>query len=411
MNDSTDPWIKGTPELKSFALGFYTIVNFLGVLINSILIWSILRSRDKTSRDIFIAGLSSGCLVMSGACATQCALNYSSSRHRYQYEGVACYFEAYFHVSAIIVQFMNIMMIAWSSYASVINRKSISTTVAAVWVIMIWMSEALGVAVLSRFSKVILMPDGAYCFFDFTSVVIVYWFTPVMLLTLSFIVYFYFKIYRLAQASNTVIKINGQDPMTGPNGDRTVRGIALRSMIFVGVFFIGWFPAVITCVYAVIHGYATEPLDIYLAISGSTHSVLQPLAYGIYNRNLHKLIVYCFPSCGDHLNLEVANLRGRETIITVGKKPTPMNSKVPDVRRLSLLPGQIVDFAYQQDSPTKQPTSLSPPKSPERTSPSSHRKKWPSSGGNQPISRGNINAFMTPPPTTPIVLNIKRNDM
>jgi hypothetical protein len=372
----TDPWNKGTPELKNFALGFYIIVNLSGIILNFILMWSILRSRDKTSRDMFIVGLSSGCFVMSAACSVQCALNYSSQDHRYQYGDVACYFEAYFHVSAIMVQFMNIMMIAWSSYTNVIHRKMISIAAATICIIMIWLIEMLGVAILSGFSKVILMTNGAYCFFDFTSVVITYWFTPIMIITLLFIIYFYYNIYNFARENNTVIKINGQDS----NNEHVIRSVALRSIMFIGIFFIGWFPAVITCIYAVIHGFATESLDIYLAVSGSTHSILQPIAYGIYNRNLHKLIVYCFPSCGDNLGLEITNLRGRETVITIDKPLTPINSRAIRTQRLSLLPNQVVDMTNLQDSPTKYPDSLSPPKSPEKLSPSNDRRKWPSSG-------------------------------
>lgn len=380
MNYTIDPWNIGTPSLKSYSLGFYVIVNFLGIILNFILILSIIRSRDKTSRDIFIAGLSSGCFVMSLACAIQCLLNYSSSDHSYQHGDMACYFEAYFHVASIMVQFINIMMISWSSYKNVIKRQTISTDSSTVWMIGIWISQSLGIAILSRFSEVILMTNGAYCFFDFTSVIIVWWFTPVMLITLLSMIYFYYKIYKLAQDSNTLIKINGQDT-NATNDNRTTSRVALRSLIFVGVYFIGWFPAIITCIYAIINGYVPELLDILLGNFGSLHSVFQPIAYGIYNKNLHKLIVCCFPSCGENLKLEIVQLRGRETVVTIDKPLTPINSRNPNlqIKRPSLLPGQAVNMTYLQESPTKLLNNLSPPKSPEKKSPSSNRKKWPSS--------------------------------
>lgn len=306
---------------------------------------------------------------MSAPCATQCLLNFMARDQSYQFGSIACYFEAYFHVSAIIVQFMSIMAIAWSSYQSVINNKSLAIGTATIYLIIIWLIAMVGVALSGLYSQALVMPNGAYCFFDFTSPTIVYFFSPVMILTLIATIYFYVQIYRIANITDTIIRINGR----ATDEFKKARRVAMRSMIFVILYFVGWFPAVIACFYKVIHGYLPEGLDVALAIAGSLNSLWQALAYGIFNRNLHKLIVYCIPSCGSKLGLEVASLRGRETVITInGSRVPAINSKELQIKRASLLPGQV-DWRYAQESPTKLPDSLSPPKSPEKRSPSGHR--------------------------------------
>ena len=357
-------WNIGTSDIKRFALGFYVVVNYLGVIINGILIWSILRARDKSSRDIFIVGLASGCLIMSMPCATQCLFNYISSDHSYQYGDLACYFEAYFHVTAIIVQFISIMLIAWNSYDNVINNKTIPVPTAAMILFIVWSVTAFGTILTSWYSNLILMPDGAYCFFDFKSVTIIYFFVPTMLITLILMIYFYLRIYLIANKSNTIIRINNIET----NNANISRKVALRSLIFVVTYFIGWFPAIIACIYDILYGYLPESLDISLAIAGSLNSIWQPVAYGIFNRNLQKFIVYCCPKCGKYFNLESVKLRGKETVVTA-ETPMPRTPKhsrlnstgatiqMNDDKKLHISSDQVVDLTYQQHSPdTLSPT-------------------------------------------------------
>lgn len=398
-NTSADPWNIGDPTLKNFALGFYVIINYLGVIINTILIWSIARARDKSSRDIFIISLSSGCLMMSLPCATQCLFNWISTGQHYQYGSFACYMEAFFHVSAIMVQFLSIMMIAWNNYKLAVKNEIVPTHYAIAIMFVIWMTESLGTVITGTFSEAILMPAGAYCFFDFTSVIIVYWFCPTMLITLFLAAYYYICIFRLAKSS-IQLKINSRTI----NPNIVTRQVALRSSIFIVTYFIGWFPAVIACIYALIHGNVTLFLDTFLAISGSLNSIWQPIAYGIYNRNLHKFIGLCVPACRENLGLEIVQLRGRETIVTAEspaavrrtskenqpKRGSPRNSKSgPDSPGRIPLPGQVIrdpcDAVFEKfgevsyldiSSPTKTGELLSPPTSPEKKSPDSYRKHW-----------------------------------
>lgn len=404
MSNVTDPWNIGNPTLKNFSLGFYVIINYLGVLINAGLIWSITRAREKTSRDIFVISLASGCLMMSLPCATQCLFNWVSSGQHYQYGAFACYLEAYFHVSAIMVQFLSIMMIAWNSYQCSVRRQVIPMHKAIGMVFVIWVGEALGTVMTSTYSEIVLMPAGAYCFFDFKSIVIVYWFCPTMIISLGATVFFYVRIYKLAQSS-VQIMINSHN--ISPNlrssnsAEIMTKQVAMRSSIFVLAYFFGWFPAVIACVYALIHGQVTVFLDTFLAIAGSLNSVWQPLAYGVYNRNAQKLVGICCPRCRENLNLEVVKLRGRETIVTADTPPavigsvrengnnsprgSPRSSPAVHPKRGSWkftespppLPGQLTELSHLDiNSPTKTYELLSPPISPEKKSPDSSRKQY-----------------------------------
>jgi hypothetical protein len=72
--------------------------------------------------------------------------------------------------------------------------------------------------------------------------------------------------------------------------------LARRSVAFVVVFFLGWFFAVVLCIYELFFGPAIEQLDILLGTFGSAHSVAVPFIYGFLNKAIRN-IVYRMLTC------------------------------------------------------------------------------------------------------------------
>ena len=288
-NNITDQWNIGPPDLKKIDLVFYVVINYLGVILNFILIRNILKASTKTSREIFVIGLSSACLFLSASCATQCLFNYISPDYSYQFGDIGCFVEAYLHVSFIMVQFFSIVMISWSSYEAVIYRKGISLLRAIVCLVFIWLVSSIGTYIIGHYSDVILVPSGVYCFYDFDSPILYAWLTPIMLISLFLTVFFYFRVFNFTKLTIQITSANTR-------GSHVVtRKVRLRSLMFVVGYFLGWFPVVIVCFYSLHYGAVTPGLDTFLAISGSLHSIWQPLIYGFHQRSCQKRLsrIYC----------------------------------------------------------------------------------------------------------------------
>ncbi len=77
---------------------------------------------------------------------------------------MACDLEAFFHVSAIMLQFFSNMLIAWRSYHSVIQQKTLSPTTAFLMSLAAWLFSCIGTFITGRFSTIYLLPAGSYCF-------------------------------------------------------------------------------------------------------------------------------------------------------------------------------------------------------------------------------------------------------
>jgi hypothetical protein len=75
-----------------------------------------------------------------------------------------------------------------------------------------------------------------------------------------------------------------------PNAGIMSLKVAKRTVMYVLIFFFGWFPAVITSIYEFAYGPVIEELDTALATMGSLHSVLVPIVYGYMNPRLRKVI-------------------------------------------------------------------------------------------------------------------------
>src|SRR5262245_47134705 len=120
--NSTNVWDKGSYHYMFWS--FYTILNYLGVILCGLVMAAILRlgKQGWKSNDIFVFFLCLGCFCMSAACATQCLLNAAKQDGNFAWGNTACQMEAFFHVSSIMLQFFSIMLVAINSYFLVVKE-------------------------------------------------------------------------------------------------------------------------------------------------------------------------------------------------------------------------------------------------------------------------------------------------
>lgn len=135
-----------------------------------------------------------------------------------------------------------------------------------------------GTYLAGSYSRIYLVPSGTFCFYEFDSPVIVYWFTPIMVTALGCMCYWYFSIFittkRILDAA-------------GSSDDTPVK-LAKKSVVYVLIFAGGWLPAVIYCFYAVsVHG-NVQAFDITVGVFGSLHSDVVPLVYGCFNQRIKR---------------------------------------------------------------------------------------------------------------------------
>jgi hypothetical protein len=195
------------------------------------------------------------------------------------------------------MQFFGVTLVAGCHYFSIVRRKSVSTCSAFLVVLGVVVCCALGTYLVGTVSEVVLMPAGAYCFYKFSSPLVVYWFTPGMLTALVCVTVFYIGIFRFViQSHRKVAPLVTPTPSTfsrssAPPPDRPASAqkstahakrleFARRTSIYVLLFALGWGVAVFACFYTLKTGALPEGLDIALAVCGSLHTLAVPLVYG-----------------------------------------------------------------------------------------------------------------------------------
>lgn len=342
MNVTTaveDVWHQGTID-KTAAWSYYIAANYIGVALCTILMFSVWKNHRKTSIDVLIAGLCSGCLWMSITCGSQCLV---SVIHHYFYgSDIACQLEAFFHVSAILVQFFMVTTIALRSYLAVVRQYTISLSLSYGLVLSIWITCVLVTYLLSLVSPIYLMTAGTYCFFGFSSPAIAYWLLPGLVVSLLTMIICYIAIWQTFRASTKRVAPSLSIPQpttneTKEHGEGTtgrsepadsqhmvapavvpiatigavqataltgsaslpitsiaqesiqqkmIMTVALRSAWFIAVLLGGWFFAAIASVYELDVGLTPEWLVTAVGVAGVTHSIAVPLTYA-YSSKFH----------------------------------------------------------------------------------------------------------------------------
>lgn len=289
----TDIWDKGSLN-KTGLWSFYTVANLTGSLACAIPLIMIYQSAKKTAGDIYFGLLCIACILMSTPCGIQCGINLFSGTGVFQYGTYACNLEAYFHVSSIILQFHSTALISWNFYNVVVLQKHVTTRKACIISAVSFSIAGIGTAILGHFSENYLMPSGVYCFYQFTSPVMAYWFVPTLVICAGLICYWYFKIWQeVRKTENNAEKTFGpiSSPIKKPReqnnfvvqnnaAKQNQIDIAKQFFLFVLALLVGWFPAPIGTIFEFVTGTMTEWLDIFVGVDGTMHTWFVFLIYG-----------------------------------------------------------------------------------------------------------------------------------
>jgi hypothetical protein len=198
-----DPYAIGTLP-HHLLWGVYISFNAVGVLLCCLFMNGIYLLPSRTSADIFVGGLCSGCVFMSVQCGTQCLLSIFSGR--FAYGEVACQLESFFHFTGVLTQFFSITLLAFRNYLAVIRMKTITSSNAIRLCIGAWACAAVGTYLIGSFSQPRLLPSGTYCLYAFTSPAFRYWFMPVISVALASVIWLYWRIFWGARAAFAALR-------------------------------------------------------------------------------------------------------------------------------------------------------------------------------------------------------------
>jgi hypothetical protein len=267
--------------------GCYITFNYVGSAYSLILMNSIrnMPSHLRTSNDIFVAGLCFGCLFFSLTCGSQCFANIV---HGYFYGGsIACWLEAWFHVSGILTQFICVTLMGIRNYLTVLRKYSITVRQAILAVgVVVTSCFAISFA-LATVSELYLVMNGTYCFYRFDSPAILMWLVPMLLLATLTVIFCYTRIYLHAR-----LVMRATANLQARATTSSIR-IAKRMFLFVVTLVIGWTTMVATAIYEYHYGKnADQALVTAVGVTGTFHTLLVPLVYG-YTNIYHRRAIYC----------------------------------------------------------------------------------------------------------------------
>ncbi len=320
MNNSTNAtdhifdngWNIGAEFSRPGLWLYYSIGNYFGAMLNILLMYVLNKSYHigMTPSKVGISGLCSGCALMSIPCATQCFINLISyiidGKTYFRFGINACFWEAFFHISAIIVQFFSIMLNGIIVYLGCVKQYIISVFWSRILLVLIWIIAEIGTYIFATHSKFGLLPSGAYCFNYFNSPMIVYWFVPLMIIALGVLLFCYISIFLKARDSDR--------RFLRENSESISIQMAKKTSIYFFNFLFGWIFAVIACISALVTGNITETQDVLVGLFGTFHSIAVPLLYGFDSKDVHKWF-YKQCGCRKYCNNYLIEKRNMQTII------------------------------------------------------------------------------------------------
>jgi len=301
---STDPWNIGHLHKKPI-WGFYGLSNYVGVILCVSLIYFIARNPKRTCSDIFVCGLSSGCISLSITCGTQCFLSLAAGRF-YGAE-IACQFEAVAHISSVLTEFFCVATISINMYWEVVRKQKIEQKTALKIIVGIWLTCLVVTGLLSLCSPIYLMSAGTYCFFGFSSAAIAGWLVPGLIISLSTMLYCHITVMKhfKAMVPKKPVSVSGDIKLLGQNSVITNRDVwaqqfQWRSTLYMITILIGWGFAAVTTIYELAVGRSAEWLVTAVGVGGVSFSWWCPLVYShtspYYRDSMTKLFysIFCF---------------------------------------------------------------------------------------------------------------------
>jgi hypothetical protein len=278
----------------------YITFNYIGSYLCVLLEISIAHHTQRTTGDIFLSGLLSGCIWMSMTCGSQCLINVI---HNTFFGGpIACWLEALFHVTGILVQFFCVTYLSLRHYGVIVHRydltqKQAISTVLLTWFLCLIITFSLGYA-----SEIYLVSNGTYCFYQFKSPAILGWLVPGLFISLVGMIFAYVQIWRYTR------QVFERSEALGASTAPATR-LAKKAALFVLVLLLGWIIAAITAVYEYIQGEAPEGMVTALGVMGTAHTVAVAIVYAstnqIHAENLKRLLCCKCPQPETHSLIQI----------------------------------------------------------------------------------------------------------
>lgn len=254
------------------------VFNFIGVwrccrVVSKILKRALSHSIHVSSADVLLCGYLAGCAWMSITCGGQCLISLIDNRF---YGGDdACWIEAFFHVSGILVQFFSIAIHSCRNKYAVVDRKILSNKIALIIVLGLWIFCPLITFLLAKISGLYLVSNGTYCFYQFGSPAIALCLIPSLVVAIVSMVYSYAKIF--AHAKKVANQVREYVSMVNEDAHMIA---AKRGIIYVLVILIGWQFAGLASAYELItFEIAPEWQVTAVGVFGTLHSWMAPEAY------------------------------------------------------------------------------------------------------------------------------------
>jgi len=298
-DSSADEWHKGS--LNKIALwSFYSAVNISGAILCLIVIYAVYKLPRRNTGDVLITSLCWGCFMMSATCGLQCFLNIARGWDYFSWGSLACKFEAFAHISSVMLQFFSLTAIALHSYISVAHKINISVRKSLILVSILITASCSGTLISSIFSEIYLMPTGTYCLFKLNSPTILFWFIPIMIIALIINIWCYISLFCLTRRIVvTTYRWFGPPSLATEVIEHMVSQdvsieLARKSIVYIAVFFVGWGAAIPLTFYELASFSSDKTgqiFDIALAVPGSIHSIAVPIAYGYMNPRIKNTII------------------------------------------------------------------------------------------------------------------------
>ncbi|AYV80515.1 MAG: hypothetical protein Harvfovirus2_45 [Harvfovirus sp.] len=285
---------------KGSIWGLYIGINLLGTLLCSMIIISAARQKQILQNDIFVIGLCVGCIIMSAPCLIECIVNISSDTYD-EAGDQTCNIESMFHLIAMITQFCFTSLIAIKSFFLIAYGNNISTKTMKSIIAVTLGIGILGSIIFGVFSETTVMASGTWCFYKFSSLAVIAWFTPCVIITGLSIIISYVKIFRIIKKSKERVMAYVS------NSSNDQAKVAKKASIFVLCFLVSWTPMIVASIMELAGEQINEIFDIVIMTLGSFNSVFVAVIYGhkYRSQNRTKILVSIRSTPVQSINMSV----------------------------------------------------------------------------------------------------------
>ena len=319
---------------------FQIVNSIIGATVAGCLLLSIARLRTRSARDVLIASMVMACLIMAVDCGIQCIFT-AVNQHTW-----ACPIESFVHLLTILVQVMTMAVLGVVNARELRHRKT-SRGHACMLNLLIWIVALVGTLVggVLSVTRVFSWSDSeVFCFYDFSSPVIGFWFVPCFGLSVCVLVFSLIDMFRVAMQTHRLVV-----PVQRKSSSRLGQSIVCRSFGLVCILLFGWGMILISsCYQLVFSSRLPAGMAMTVMILDSVNLVLVPLVYGCL-RPAHRHAL-----CGLFRQLDSLHNHVPSPTLPMPNQISPSSPRAPSTGRTFLT--ARLELAQQHDLRSPNPT-------------------------------------------------------